>query len=207
MQDTAGQERYRTITNSYYRGAHGIFIVYDVCNKDTFDSLPKWIEETEIHSSATQPVVRYIVGNKIDEKELRVVSTQQALDFIESIQPLNPNKRMESKEQSKSQPFYKEYTKANSSSTNNPSPVIPQSSTRSKPFIDGYFEVSAKNTDGVRNMFVSMVEQIVGSGVLDPPLRPQTSRITNYSSWSVPSLVDLSYPFTKPVEKCYSTSC
>lgn len=205
--DTAGQERYRTITNSYYRGAHGIFIVYDVCNKDTFDSLPKWIEETEIHSNATQPVVRYIVGNKIDEKELRVVSTQQALDFIESIQPLDSNKRTESKEQPKSQPFYKEYAKTNGSSTDTSSPVTPQPSTRNKPLIDGYFEVSAKNTDGVRNMFVSMVEQIVDSGVLDPPLKPQTSRIANYSSWSVPSLVDLSYNFTKPVEKCYSTSC
>ena len=37
--DTAGQERFRTITSSYYRGAHGIIVVYDVTDQDTFSKL------------------------------------------------------------------------------------------------------------------------------------------------------------------------
>lgn len=37
--DTAGQERFRTISSTYYRGAHGIIVVYDVTNKTSFDSV------------------------------------------------------------------------------------------------------------------------------------------------------------------------
>merc|ERR1712006_60493 len=37
--DTAGQERFRTITSSYYRGAHGIIVVYDVTDRETFNNV------------------------------------------------------------------------------------------------------------------------------------------------------------------------
>ena len=40
--DTAGQERFRTITSSYYRGAHGIIVVYDVTDQDTFNNVKTW---------------------------------------------------------------------------------------------------------------------------------------------------------------------
>ena len=45
--DTAGQERFRTLTSSYYRGAHGIIIVYDVTNKESFDNVRQWMQEIE----------------------------------------------------------------------------------------------------------------------------------------------------------------
>ena len=37
--DTAGQEKFKTITSSYYKGAHGIILVYDVCDKMSFASI------------------------------------------------------------------------------------------------------------------------------------------------------------------------
>src|SRR6185437_12149723 len=43
--DTAGQERFRTITSSYYRGAHGILLVYDVSERSTYDHVLMWTEE------------------------------------------------------------------------------------------------------------------------------------------------------------------
>ena len=43
--DTAGQERFRTITKTYYRGAHGVIIVYDVTDKISFRHVSGWIEE------------------------------------------------------------------------------------------------------------------------------------------------------------------
>lgn len=43
----AGQERFRTLTSSYYRGAQGIILVYDVARKETFDSLSMWLQEVE----------------------------------------------------------------------------------------------------------------------------------------------------------------
>ena len=43
--DTAGQEKFRAITKSYYRGAKGAFVVFDLTRRDTFISADKWISE------------------------------------------------------------------------------------------------------------------------------------------------------------------
>ena len=45
--DTAGQERFRTITSSYYRGAHGIIVVYDVTDKQSFNNVKQWLHEID----------------------------------------------------------------------------------------------------------------------------------------------------------------
>ena len=65
VQDTAGQERFRTITSSYYRGAQGIILVYDVSNRESFDALPRWFSELETYVSPA--VVKIVVGNKVDK--------------------------------------------------------------------------------------------------------------------------------------------
>jgi Ras-related protein Rab-1A len=63
--DTAGQERFRTITSSYYRGAHGIFVVYDVTNADSFSSIQKqWQNDIQRYATPHVPIV--LVGNKTD---------------------------------------------------------------------------------------------------------------------------------------------
>lgn len=53
--DTAGQERFHTITTSYYRGAMGIMLVYDISNAKSFDNISKWlrnIDEVRLQSAA-----------------------------------------------------------------------------------------------------------------------------------------------------------
>ena len=50
--DTAGQERFRTITTAYYRGAMGILLVYDITNDKSFDNIKNWIRNIEEHASA-----------------------------------------------------------------------------------------------------------------------------------------------------------
>lgn len=66
MQDTAGQERFRTLTPSYYRGGQGVIMVYDVTNRHTFSKLDMWLSEVDTY--ATKPnLVRMLVGNKIDK--------------------------------------------------------------------------------------------------------------------------------------------
>ena len=42
FQDTAGQERYRTITTAYYRGAMGFILMYDITNEDSFNAVQDW---------------------------------------------------------------------------------------------------------------------------------------------------------------------
>lgn len=42
IQDTAGQERYRTITTAYYRGAMGFILMYDITNEESFNAVQDW---------------------------------------------------------------------------------------------------------------------------------------------------------------------
>jgi len=69
--DTAGQERFRSITSSFFKGAHAIIIVYDITKRETFDNVAGWI--SEISNSAPSNVKKIIVGNKSDlDKERQV---------------------------------------------------------------------------------------------------------------------------------------
>lgn len=103
--DTAGQERFRTLTSSYYRGAHGIILVrgmddhapgrtrrtrphvhaplaprqvYDVTKPDTFRNLNTWLTEVEMYCpNGGKDVVKLLVGNKTDKVSDRAVSTKE----------------------------------------------------------------------------------------------------------------------------------
>lgn len=57
IRDTAGQERFHTITTSYYRGAMGIMLVYDISNAKSFENISKWlrnIDEVRLSHSHTR---------------------------------------------------------------------------------------------------------------------------------------------------------
>ena len=81
--DTAGQERFRTITSSYYRGAHGIIIVYDVTDQDSFNNVKTWLHEIDRY--ANENVVKLLVGNKADLTAKKVVSYETAKEFADSL--------------------------------------------------------------------------------------------------------------------------
>jgi len=81
--DTAGQERFRTITSSYYRGAHGIIVVYDVTNPETFNNVQKWLQEIERYACET--VHKLLVGNKCDLVSEKKVSTDDAREFADQL--------------------------------------------------------------------------------------------------------------------------
>ena len=72
--DTAGQERFRTITTSYYKGAHAILVVYDITEKDSFDHVKNWM--ADIDKFGKEGVLRVLVGNKCDLEHLRKVSKE-----------------------------------------------------------------------------------------------------------------------------------
>ncbi|XP_076360776.1 ras-related protein Rab-18-like [Tachypleus tridentatus] len=77
--DTAGSERFRTLTPSYYRGAQGAILVYDVTNRISFQKLDLWLNELETYSTRNN-IVKMLVGNKID-KETRVVTREEGVKY------------------------------------------------------------------------------------------------------------------------------
>ncbi|GAW12613.1 hypothetical protein ANO14919_019830 [Xylariales sp. No.14919] len=82
--DTAGQERFRTLSTSYYRGAHGVILVYDISNKKSFASMEKWFDEARLN--ANPDAVLYLVGSKLDKVDAggRAVSFEQGKAFAEA---------------------------------------------------------------------------------------------------------------------------
>jgi Ras-related protein Rab-1A len=75
--DTAGQERFRTVTASFYRGAHGILLVYDITQKDSFETrVEEWLKEIRNYTPDNTPIV--LVGNKLDIKDKRAVDYETA---------------------------------------------------------------------------------------------------------------------------------
>jgi Ras-related protein Rab-1A len=81
--DTAGQERFRTITSSYYRGAHGIIVVYDVTDLESFNNVKQWLHEIDRY--ACDNVNKLLVGNKCDLTAKKVVEYASAKEFAENL--------------------------------------------------------------------------------------------------------------------------
>ena len=95
--DTAGQERFRNVISSYFRGAHGILLIYDVTNRDSFKNLESWLIEIEQNSS--ENVLKVLIGNKndlVDDKEIKTEEGQafanrNGMQFIETSAKENTN--------------------------------------------------------------------------------------------------------------------
>eukprot|EP00771_Trimastix_marina_P004007 gnl/Trimastix_PCT/733.p2 GENE.gnl/Trimastix_PCT/733~~gnl/Trimastix_PCT/733.p2 ORF type:complete len:201 (+),score=46.65 gnl/Trimastix_PCT/733:93-695(+) len=81
--DTAGQERFRTITSSYYRGAHGIIVVYDTTDIESFNDVRLWLNEIERYAS--ENVSKLLVGNKCDLTTKKAVDFNAAKEFADSL--------------------------------------------------------------------------------------------------------------------------
>ncbi len=80
--DTAGQDRFKTITSSYYKGAHGIIVVYDITDKDSFAKVTEWMSEVDKHAS--ENISRILVGNKVDLEDKREVTYQEAKELADN---------------------------------------------------------------------------------------------------------------------------
>ena len=82
--DTAGQEKFRTLTTSYYRGTSCCLLVFDITNIDSFYNLYQWIDQYTGHCD--QPIKNIIIAaNKIDLEEKRQVSKLEIAKFCESM--------------------------------------------------------------------------------------------------------------------------
>ena len=77
--DTAGQERFQSIIQSYYKNSHGVMLIYDVTNRDSFINIGKWLKDARMICNDNVYII--LIGNKSDIKFERKVSTQEGFDF------------------------------------------------------------------------------------------------------------------------------
>ncbi len=77
--DTAGQERFKNIQASYYKGANGILVVYDITNRESFEHVNSWL--IEIEKNGNKNVYKFLIGNKNDLEDQRVVTKEEGEEF------------------------------------------------------------------------------------------------------------------------------
>jgi GTPase SAR1 family protein len=75
----AGQESFKSVTRIFYRGAHCVFLTYDVTRDETFVNLIDWLREIKQH--AAEDVRVYLIGNKAEMEDQREVTFERALEF------------------------------------------------------------------------------------------------------------------------------
>lgn len=85
--DTAGFERFKSITRSYFKGVEGIILVYDICDEASFQNLPSWMEFINKSNDyeGAKKIALIIAGNKSDLKSCRQVSYEEGLEYAQSL--------------------------------------------------------------------------------------------------------------------------
>ena len=79
--DTAGQDKYRTIAKNYFKGSHGILLLYDVTKQSSFQNIRDWIQD--IREEVSQKAIIFLIGNKIDLVDKRKISKEKGKELAE----------------------------------------------------------------------------------------------------------------------------
>ena len=95
--DTAGQERFRNVISSYFKGAHGILLIFDITSRNSFKELENWLGEVE--RNASSQILKILIGNKCDLEEEREISKDEGeafamrngMQYIETSAKINTN--------------------------------------------------------------------------------------------------------------------
>ena len=82
--DTAGEEKFRSITPMYYKNASAIILVYDITNLQTFQALGKWVEEIDKNLNR-EDIVLALVANKIDMPQNEEVPLKDGLEYAQKL--------------------------------------------------------------------------------------------------------------------------
>lgn len=81
--DTAGQDRFKNIVASYYRGAHGIILAFDITNATSFQNITRWYDESQNYLQKSVP--KLLLGNKADLNSQRAVKTEDAKELADRL--------------------------------------------------------------------------------------------------------------------------
>ena len=79
--DTCGQEIYHSVIKNFYKSALCIFVVFSIDNNESFDQLSFWLNE--IRDTCSEDILIFLIGNKKDKENERVVSKEKIDNFIQ----------------------------------------------------------------------------------------------------------------------------
>lgn len=83
--DTAGQERFSTMTSNYYRGSQGVFLVFDLSNKQSFTNVINWYNKAR--ELGGENLIAILIGNKCDiEEDKRAITYNEGLELVEQLE-------------------------------------------------------------------------------------------------------------------------
>ncbi|MGV9172478.1 MAG: Rab family GTPase [Promethearchaeia archaeon] len=83
--DIAGQEKFQNVRLDFYSGSKGIFLVFDLTNRKSFENIRKWFEDVKKNTQDSEEIIGYILGNKLDLKSQREVSREEALQLANKL--------------------------------------------------------------------------------------------------------------------------
>jgi len=85
--DTAGEERYRTISVSYFRDSKGLLMMYDITKNESFQNIEDWLKNIKESLGDNDDYLMILLGNKLDlvniNKDEREVDTEEAKNFCQ----------------------------------------------------------------------------------------------------------------------------
>jgi small GTP-binding protein len=81
--DTAGSERFRSLTRAFYRDAVGFLMVFDLTKESSFSNVEYWINELRLNAYVPDPDI-ILIGNKLDLVESRVIDFNRAIELVEN---------------------------------------------------------------------------------------------------------------------------
>ena len=81
--DTSGEEKFKAIAKNFYRGAHGVLLIYDICEKNSFLDVRDWIEQI-VENTDNDNMVMILCGNKCDKEKERIITKEEGEDLAKN---------------------------------------------------------------------------------------------------------------------------
>ncbi len=82
--DTAGQEKYNALTQTYFRGSHGVLLCYAINNRESFEKIEYWLEQVRKYAN-NKNICMALIGTKSDLSYERAVGFDEGKKLAESL--------------------------------------------------------------------------------------------------------------------------
>ena len=123
--DTAGQEKYKSLSKSYFKNAEGVLFVFAMNDDETFKNISEWIKLFDENNSGKEGIPKYLIGNKddldgeinVDQNEIDSFLKQNNNEYeFRTVSALKEDSRIDELFQDMAEKLYKNYKEGKQSS-------------------------------------------------------------------------------------------